>query len=424
MCKSVRLYILVGLLLVLSSAMRGQTIKRFEGNGWFEALTKGTVLRNGNNYMMFDEGIGNIVTFDFVNNYNFGPDMTFGHVAKNYSRWEIRPELRYSDRRHVWNGSLELRYTLPPEYFSWIELFGRRKCVDFDNYPYTSYANNSMASTIAGWNGYKLYDAQQIGAKFSTALSSDFQVEGGAWHEKRWQMENHRLRNIFRVTGEDNTPRLRGVSEDDPMHQWGRMTLWRVDAALEYTPNRRIMCYNDLRTEVLPGEPVFRLSAQSGWGDYDYLSLSLSVKQEIGNQRQAVRYMVGTGYYPLGKEEVRVMDMHHFDASHMALQRKDNLTWFSLLSNYELSSSNAWAEAHAEWNSCKMLLTQWTNDPSLKEYLQLHFASVEGYRQHTELSYGIDLASQIRIGCSFGFDGSSFDGIGLNIVFYSPVLGQ
>lgn len=436
---------------MLPMAMQGQTIRRFESKGWFEALTQGTVIRPfaperndysdplvwesfdtlkgalkrvSPRYMIFDEGIGNIITFDFVNGYNYGPDLTFGYVDHNYCRWEVSPELRYSDRRHRWSGSLDFRLFLPPEYYSWIALFGRRKCLDFDNDAFASYETNSMASAIAGWNGYKLYDAQQMGLRGSAALGRDFQLEGGAWYEKRWQVENHRQRNIFRVKGEDNLPRVRGMALDDPRHQWRRMSLWRVDATLQYTPNRRIMCFNDLRTEALPGSPVFSLSAQSGWGDIDYLALSLGVKQERVGRRQGFRYMAVAGCYPLGSKEVGVIDMHHLDASHMALQRKDNLTWFSLLSNYELSTSGSWAEAHAEWSSCRMLVTQLTNDPALHEYVQWHFASVEGSRCHSELSYGFDLAGEMRIGCSLGWDGSHFDGVGLNIIFYDAILGK
>lgn len=430
--------------------MQGQTIKRFESEGWWQALTQGKVIRTyavvplnyggvldiedlkqgfaikrvGKAYMMFDEGIGNAIQFDYVNGYSYGADMTFGTVCSQGGRLEVSPELRYSDRRHKWSGALEFRYFLPPAYYSWVELYYRNKCIDFDNYAYSTIANNSAASAIAGWNGYKLYEAQQIGFKGSMVVASDLQLEGGAWHEQRQRVENHRQRNMFRVRGEDNTPRLRGVELDNPIHQWEQQKLWRIDAALEYTCNRRIMCYNDMRTEALPGNPVFRLGVQSGWGDIDYMALDLSVKQTLGDDRQGFRYYVDAGYYPLGKHRVGVIDMHHFDASHLVLQRTDNLTWFSLLSNYELSSSNEWCEAHIEWNSCKLLLTQLTNDPSLKEYLQLHYASVQGYRQHTELSYGIDLAEQMRIGCSFGWDGSNFDGIGLNIVFYNPVLGK
>lgn len=404
-------------------AMQGQTIRRYESNGWWKALSQGSVLRThdsskrtGRYYMQFDDGIGNLFNFDYVNGFTYGPDLTLGYVDSHYGRWEVCPELRYGNRRDVWSGALDVRYVLPPAYFSWLDLFFLRGSVDYDQDAYATLSTNGMATTLAGWNGYKLLEAERIGCKGSLAVGSDFQLEGGAWHERRWQLRNHRQRNIFRVKGQDNLPRMRGVALDDVRHQWGYQQLWRLDAALEYTPNRRLMCYHDMRTEVLPGSPVFRLSAQSGWGDVDYLSLSLSASQEIGDGRQAFRYVAAGGCYPVGHDEVWLMDMHHFDASHMAFQRKDNLTWFSLLSNYEMSSANEWAEMHVEWNSCRMLLTQLTDDPSLKEYLQCHFATVEGYRQHTELCYGFDLAGQMRIGCSFGWDGSHFDGVGLNFL--------
>lgn len=437
-------------MLTLPLAMQGQTIKRYESDGWWNALTQGTIIRTydlveecnmgnigpetlqrgfvlkrvGRHYMRFDEGIGNLVTFDYVNGYNYGPDMTFGYVSADNSRMELATELRYSDRRNRWSGELEFTYTFPPEYYSWVTLFGRRKTIDYDNYAYTSFGNNSMASTLAGWNGYKLYEAQQIGVKGSTAVSGDFQIEGAVWHEKRWQLENHRQRNLFRVKGEDNLPRLRGIDLSDSRMQWGQQKLWRADAALEYTPNRRIVCYNDLRTETLTGNPTFRLGAQSGWGDIKYLAIDLSVKQEIGDDRQCFRYYVDAGFYPVGQHEIWVIDMHHFDATHMAYQRKDNLIWFSLLSNYEMSSPNSWAEAHAEWSSCKMLLTRFVDDSALKEYVQLHIATVEDYHSHTELSYGFDLSGLMRIGCSLGFDGTNFDGIGLNLVFSEPTFGK
>ena len=95
--------------------------------------------------------------------------------------------------------------------------------------------------------------------------------------------------------------------------------------------------------------------------------------------------------------------MRHFDASAFALQTKPNIALFSLLDNYELSTSKPWVEAHAEWTN-------------LFWYAQAHAVKVVGRQMHSELSGGISLSNLMRVGVSVGFDDLCYDAVGVNVV--------
>ena len=95
--------------------------------------------------------------------------------------------------------------------------------------------------------------------------------------------------------------------------------------------------------------------------------------------------------------------MHHFDASAFALQTKPNIALFSLLDNYELSTSKPWVEAHAEWTN-------------LLWYAQAHAVKVVGRQMHNELSGGMNLLNLMRVGVTIGLDDFNFDAVGVNLV--------
>ncbi len=113
--------------------------------------------------------------------------------------------------------------------------------------------------------------------------------------------------------------------------------------------------------------------------------------------------------------EVGLADWHHLDASRFWWQRSDGLTRFALLDNYELSSDRWWSEAHAEWSSEYMLLTQLVEMGGLRETMQLHVAQVAGHQTHWEYQYGWDLLGQLRLGVNVGFNNLSWAGVAFGL---------
>jgi hypothetical protein len=62
-------------------ALRGQAkLPLFQGSDWQTMLVKGGVFRNGDYFIRVDDGLGSLMTVDFVNGFAIGPKATFGKV--------------------------------------------------------------------------------------------------------------------------------------------------------------------------------------------------------------------------------------------------------------------------------------------------------------------------------------------------------
>ena len=383
-------------------ALRGQAkLPLFQGSDWQTMLVKGGVLRNGDYFIRIDEGVGSLMTVDFVNGFAIGPKATFGKVLPDYSRIEIDENVKWACSREKLMARGALRYVFAPQYFGFLEVFGGRITNDFDRYPVMGDTERSFATALFGWNHFKLYEQTSVGARLYGALSSDLQLTALIAWEKRSQMVNHRTTSIFGKDASPNIPIVGGV----PMADFGTDKILRLDWQIDYIPGRMIVVENDMNACSQSKYPTFSLRGTTGiGGQLRYLSLEAMASGMCDGwgKNQKIVYQASSGFFPV-RNNVMLMDMHHFDASAFALQTKPNIALFSLLDNYELSTSKPWVEAHAEWTN-------------LLWYAQAHAVKVVGRQMHNELSGGMNLLNLMRVGVTIGLDDFNFDAVGINLV--------
>ncbi len=410
---------------------------KYESPGWLQMLLGGGGIvrthgddgrRTGARYLAVELGVGSLLGMNFVDGFTLGPALTLGKVNADLSRWELDVEAKYAFSRERMMGAAALRYVMAPEYCGSVTAFVRQRTVDYDDEPLMPAGLRSLASTLFGWNGYKLYQSTAAGLKGEWALSRDWQVAGSVSFERRDEMRNCRKRNLFRIAGSDNVPVVRGhdVGEwtSDPLLHWREDRLVCIGLTLGYMPGRWVYVRDDLHYGAVTPGPVVRLRMAAGLdaeaphaGSLRYVGLDLSVRQTIrtADTHSGWRYVAAVGFYPV-RDKVGLADMHHFDAARFGWQIRDGLTWFSLLTDYELSTSRPWAEVHGEWSSHDMLLGRFATD-WLGEYIRLHMAAVTGCRSHTEVSYGVSVLDDIQVGLSVGWDALHYDGVAFNLVW-------
>ena len=449
--------------------------RKFCSHGWKKELLYGGVIRTkdangqrvGDRYLVLQPGLSSLLRMDFVNGYTVGPELTLGYVCANQSRLELDANVEYGFSRHAWMGGGALRYFLPPAKDSWIELFGGRRTTDFDPSPLMDEGQQSLAVGLFGWNGHKLYEATKIGAKGRFWVARNLHIEAGAWYEGRREMTNHRKTNSLGIHPDINVPvcydmpvtyGYGGYSsnyytdyftisysenqdfqvdpllfwEYNPFLHWKEDHLWRADLVFEYTPKSTLVVADDMHNVVKSTKPTMRFALTSAWdggrhqwggksvsynaydwnGGFRYLSFDYSIEQRLQREKHRFSYFGSVGCIPVNRN-VGLADYRHFDAAHFCWQNslKNSLKWFSLLTNYEASTGNAWNELHAEY--------QYHHNELFAQYLQMHLLHTPE-RQHLECSYGWQLVELMRIGLSVGFDeiykNFTFDGVGFNLI--------
>lgn len=381
--------------------LHGQTKKlpKHKSDDWHTLIQQGGILRKDDNFIRIDDGIGCLTTFNYVDGFSLGPNLTFGKVLPDYSRFEIEENVKWAFSRETLNAELAVRYVFPPQFFGFLEVFGGKNTLDYDRYPIMSLNQRSLAASLFAWNHPKLYEQLTFGASLYGALGNDLQINALIAWEKRTQLENTRWTSLFGKKAKSNLPYI----YHEPMEDYGEDKILRVDAQLDYIPGRKIYVTDDMTATMDSEKPVYSVRATSGWnGGLRYLSFDFSVvgMTEGWSDNQKILYQASAGFFAV-RNKVLLMDMRHFDASNFVFQRGFNLTLFSLLDNYELSTSKCWLEGHAEWNN------PWF-------YGQVHFVKVPDRQAHEELSGGLSFSNRFRLGCSLGFNDLCWDGIALN----------
>lgn len=443
--------------MLLPQAMLGQThfdsgiesssklkIKPYESHGWWKEIMYGGVIRTksedgkrtGSRYLTLRPSGSSLLRMDFVNGFCLGPDLTIGRVCRDYSRMELDVNMEWAFSRKAPMYSFEFRYILPPEYHAQLGLFTTRHTRDFDDDPLMDSEHQGTASSLFGWNGFKLYESRTIGAHGEYLPLNDLKVNGALWFETRNGVVNHRRNNIFGIKPKSNEVPMRGLM---PIaFSEGTEKLWRADLTFCYQPGSSLYVYDDMHSSWRNHGPRLDFKMKTGWGrdsedqvyvgnhPYGYgfdspqlddkvhlrfLSLEMNFRQCLGEKenRNRLEYMAAAGFFPISRC-VSLPDLHHLDAAHFCWQNRmeSGLTWFSLLTNYELSSYRPWAELHTEY--------MYRSNSFFAQYVQFHGATVERFCPHVELSYGWQLDTQLRIGACVGWDGSEFDGVGFNLI--------
>ena len=457
--------------------IRVQEARPYCSSGWKHELLHGGVIRTkaengrrtGNHYLVMQPGLSSLARMDFVNGYTLGPELTLGRVMADKSRLEIDANIEYGFSRHAWMGEGALRYIFSPAQDSWVEFFGGCRTRDFDPDPLMNKAQQSLAVCLFGWNSHKLYEATRVGLQGRWWAARDLHIAAGAWYEGRRQMSNHRKTNSLGIHPKSNLPICYDMPiqfgvitsndswrptddvitisnyednfhvvpllewERNPFLNWQEDHLWRADLTFEYTPQSTLVVEDDLHNRVKSTKPTLRLALKTAWdggsrqwggkvATYDayadgcdrfrYLYFDVSIEQQIIKGNHQFSYFGAVGGIPINRN-VGLMDYRHFDAGHFCWQNslKNSLTWFSLLSNYESSTGNVWNEMHGEY--------KYQHNELFGQYMQMHLLHAPE-RPHLELSYGWQLAQQMRLGLSVGFDeiykNFTYDGLGFNLI--------
>ena len=431
-CHFIILSLYGSLLFLLPQGAMGQTTVALQPSSPAERLEKfaekvrHTEWQQGPHRLTLPNGVSDVLSMNYVDGYSVGPHFIYSHLNNDRSGWEVEPTVRWAFSRNCMVAKASLRYLWPVEQQRFVALYGGQTMEDFDEEPVMPMQHSLMASGLFGWNHYKLVERTQAGLRASTPMGGALQLTGDVRWERRRAKQNHTGHNLFGVEAQSNVPRIRDVADEPHLTLYDgpvEAELVKVGLQLDVLANKVLYVQDEWTAVALSSSPHFILKAEAGqgvgqrWSSMRFASLDFGVRQALKLERweDQLRYHLGLGAM-WHEGEVGLADWHHLDASTFWWQCTDGLTHFALLDNYELSTDRWWSEAHVEWSSPCMLLTQLTQTSDFRETLQLHLAHVAGRQTHWECWYGWDLLGQMKLGVTLGFDNWRYAGMAYGLV--------
>lgn len=378
-------------------------------------------------YLIMPNGVQDIFSMNYVDGYSVGPHSILGLMKLDRSRWEVEETARWAFGRETFVAKGAVRYILPVEYETFFEVYGGQHLEDFDPDPVMPLSQSLMASGIFGWNDYKLYESTSAGVRLAMPLLFDLKMSAKVGWERRRPVVNSRKSNFFGAHAESNDPRVRVPHKASEIKLYDgpiAAELAKASLRFDYLHRRSLLVIDDMTVRETSDYPLLSLLLDMGIGKnreadrFRFLSIDMRASQTMTLPRydDQLRYMGSAGLM-LRHGTIGLADMHHFDASSFWWQRENEISRFALLDNYELSTSDCWTEAHAEWNSQQLLFTRlMTPREGLREFVQMHSVAVPHHRLHWEVQYGWDLLNMLRLGVSLGFNDQVYRGAAFTMI--------
>ncbi len=390
-------------------------------------LLFGGMYRWGDTYLTLDEGVGDLVDFNYVEGFQLGPQATVGHLTPGGHRWEVSPMVRYAFSAEDWQTRLTLRYYAPIEHELWAELSGGDVTTDFNPQPYLHGGQAAIAASIFAWDHTKYYRRRfaSVGGGWSTGR--DVLFESRITYERREARENSRWQSFFGAHVTDNALYDNRLPIDSSYY-FPTTEVLRLHLKAAYTPSRRLVILNDMETRSLSLFPTFTAGVEvisniprthSNLADLrrrERWELGIEQTRNCSIGRLFYRGEVGTF---TGPHDGLLMDWKHFDASRFGWQSRDEATWFTLLNDYELSTDRSWAMLCTRLEGKRLLLSRWMGKSwpqEVEERIAIRLLKITGAPLHSEVEYAWAIRPITTLGVTLGFADGRYDGVGLRWV--------
>ncbi|MCY7352750.1 MAG: DUF5686 and carboxypeptidase regulatory-like domain-containing protein [Cytophagaceae bacterium] len=306
--------------------------------------------------LTFESPLMSLTKLDFFNTvegYLLKSRIDYSRRMGRFARWNAGVSGRYAFARERLNGGLNIGYTNPKNS---ITLTAGRNVFQFNAANPISEGINTIYTLLNEQNYLKIYEKSYLALNGFQRLSDKVSLSAGVSFERRYPLTNNALSGWRDVTE-------RQFSSNDPENlELNNQTAFPthnatiITAALTYRPFAKAAIFNGQRFTINNNSPNFTLRNRSGFGGTSFNQVEFSVNDAMRVAKGSLRYLARLGTF-YGNSPKYLMDFKHFNGNQTLLQNEGTEN-FRLLDYYTFSTANRYAQAHADYEFRKFLLTQ------------------------------------------------------------------
>ncbi|SDM27726.1 DUF5686 and carboxypeptidase regulatory-like domain-containing protein [Siphonobacter aquaeclarae] len=337
--------------------------------------------------LVFESPVMDLTKMEFFNaveGYVVKSRLTYVQRLSRSVNWNASVFGRYSFARERLNGGISAGFNTE----KWrLDASAGRNVYQF-NASNPIRENINTFYTLFRENNYlKFYEKQFVSATVFHRLSPTLSAQLTVDREKRFHLVNHeRTGWVDRKDHEfmSNDPESLELNNQTafPNHQATVLT-----GVVTFRPLAKSAVFNDRKVVLGNNSPVITgLVKWGNTGGNTFTRVELGVRDEFKLLRNAFSYVVRGGYFP--QKPSWFMDYRHFDGNETLFQ-PPGTDHFSVLPYYRYSTAGRYAEAHANYQFRKFLLTQIlpVRLYGIKEDLFAHYVTTQQVH-HVEIGYG------------------------------------
>lgn len=360
---------------------------------------------------------GALKEYNFADGFWLGQEFSLLWRLKNKNNLSFSPQLYYTTARRDLVWQTDIRYSFAPLRNGYVAISAGDKSSDIQPTTPQSRVLNSLSSLILAENFIRFNREKNFGISAGIDIINGMYINVNMAHKRYYQMDNITEYNFAKNRPEPNIPlSTDGIDYSDHISN-------RLDISLSYTPKNYYKIIDGRKNYVRSAWPTFFLNLNSAikiGGNKNqsrYSAMSFGVRQSVktGEWSRFI-YDVRAGGF-LSKPKLYATDYKYFYTDPLFITLDNAPNKFALLPNYT-STSSAWVETHARWESDYLLLKRisFLQTLPIRESLQLNFLYEKSRsKPYTELGYNINLIGLFKVGIYTAFEGFTYCRFGVKV---------
>ena len=375
------------------------------------------------------DGLTDLKSFSFnsVDGFVAGTGFTLSVRSGEAGRFTLVPSARYafSRDRVMWNVTANMLYD--PKHAG--NLFLRAGSQSDE---YSTAGVNPLVNTVASLffrdNMMRLYSSRYIIAGHRSDLANGLTLSLSGMYEQRDPLENNSDFSFFRRDRSwhenlpDNARITGGIEGYEPETSFSHSHL-SATSVLTWTPRQRYRIYKGARINAGSDWPTFTVTWRHGYnyndtlsGNYDLIMGEVNLTTPFGAMNEFRWRLRGGGF--LNSGNVRLQDMHYFNAQSSPVLINNYEDAFYLAPVYSMAARTRFAEAHARYTTPTLLLKRLPvlSRTLMRENISLSAAWTPEAGYYWGAGYSLSEVFLVaNIGVWTGFRDTSFESAGIRV---------
>jgi len=340
-----------------------------------------------------------------------------GHLMR------LNPKFDYAFARQKLDATFLFEYRLNGIKNSWVSFNVGTTTSNFNRTSGLSAMDNDFYTLFLKENYNRYYRRDFVQLSTSRDLVNGLNLSILVDYSENSPLTNHSNYSFIKYKDKQIHP---NIPENNTLEPWQlenhRSLISRL--ILEYTPRHRYSIRNNTKVYADSKFPTFTLVYQGAYSGifrsgsrYDLLKFGLRQRINFGIDDH-ISYKINAGKF-LNSLRVYFEEFQHFDVKSTGFMFSPYQNSFRLLPFYAYSTRKAFLEAHANWQTRRLILKQLPilrNSSMLSENLFINFLTTPELKNYVETGYGIsNLFMLLNVEAVAGFENGKFRSAGIKL---------
>ncbi|MDP2336683.1 MAG: DUF5686 and carboxypeptidase regulatory-like domain-containing protein [Bacteroidota bacterium] len=345
----------------------------------------------------------------------FKSDST-GHMLR------FNPHFAYAFARRKLDASFSLSRRLNGMTNNWISASLGTTTQDFNRTSGLTPMTNDFYTLWLEENFKRYYRRDFLQLTASRDLANGLNLNVSVDYSNNSSLSNHSSFSFINYTDREIQPNIPVNNQLNPWQLENHQSfVSRI--VLEYTPHHRYRIRNNTKMYAESKFPTYSLVYKSAFSNvlgsgsrYDQLNLGIRQKINFGIDDH-FSYRANAGIF-LNKKQVYFEDFHHFNTQPTGFMFSSYENSFRLLPFYQYSTSSKFLDAHANWQSRRLIIKQLPiiKNFSFSENIFVNFFSTPEMGNYAETGYGLgNLFLLLNVEAVAGFENGKFRSAGIKV---------